>query len=70
MGIELMLNACNINLVAFNRFLYNGQLNGMVFGIFNIVVAASEVAVGLAIIIALHRRHKSTNVDDIDLLKW
>lgn len=70
MGIELMLNSVNINLVAFNHFLKPEVLSGYVFSIFVIVVAAAEVAVGLAIIISLYRHRKSTTVDDIDLLKW
>ena len=70
MGIELMLNSVNINLVAFNHFLKPEILTGHVFAIFVILVAASEVAVGLAIILSLYRHRKSTTVDDIDLLKW
>jgi NADH:ubiquinone oxidoreductase subunit K len=70
MGIELMLNSVNINLVAFNHFLKPDILVGHTFAIFVIAVAASEVAVGLAIILSLYRHRKSTTVDDIDLLKW
>ncbi|MGI9951058.1 NADH-quinone oxidoreductase subunit NuoK [Moorellaceae bacterium AZ2] len=70
MGIELMLNAVNINLVAFNRFLNPGEVTGQVFAIFVIVVAAAEVAVGLAIVINLYRRRLATNVDEADWLKW
>lgn len=70
MGIELMLNSVNINLVAFNHFLHPEALSGQAFAIFVIVVAAAEVAVGLAIILSLYRRRSSTAVDEIDLLKW
>lgn len=70
MGIELMLNSANINLVAFNHFTKPDVLVGHTFVIFVIAIAASEVAVGLAIILSLYRHKRSTTVDDIDLLKW
>ncbi|GFN23945.1 NADH-quinone oxidoreductase subunit NuoK [Thermanaeromonas sp. C210] len=70
MGIELMLNAVNINLVAFNRFLNPGEVTGQVFALFVIVVAAAEVAVGLAIVINLYRRRLATDVEEADWLKW
>lgn len=70
MGTEMMLNSVNINLVAFNRFLGPEKLTGQVFAIFIIVVAAAEVAIGLAILLTLYRNRKSTAVDDMDLLKW
>lgn len=70
MGIELMLNAVNINLVALNRFLWPDEFTGHVFAIFVIVVAAVEVAVGLAIVINIYRNRLSSNVDDFDWLKW
>ncbi|KKM11846.1 NADH dehydrogenase [Clostridiales bacterium PH28_bin88] len=70
MGIELMLNAVNINLVAFSRFLSPDALVGHVFAIFVIVVAAAEVAVGLAIVINIYRERLSTSVDDFDWMKW
>src|SRR5665648_695258 len=76
MSIELMLNAVNINFVAFNRFLWNQKidvhyvLTGHVSALFVIIVAASEVAVGLALIIAVYRNRKSTNVDEFNWLKW
>lgn len=70
MGIELILNSVNINLVAFNRFLAPSQLAGHVFAIFVIVVAAAEVAVGLAIVISIYRDRFSTEVDNLDWLKW
>lgn len=70
MGIELMLNAININLAAFNRFLNPDKVVGLVFAIFVIVVAAVEVAVGLAIVINLYRQRLNTSVDEADWLKW
>lgn len=68
LSIELMLNATNINFVAFSSYL--GNVAGQVFVFFTLTVAAAEVAVGLAIIIALYRHHSSINVDDFQLLKW
>lgn len=70
MGIELMLNAVNINLLAFNRFLTPDKMIGHVFAIFVIVVAAAEVAVGLALVINIYRDRSTTMVDDFDWLKW
>jgi NADH-quinone oxidoreductase subunit K len=67
MGIELMLNSANINFIAFSRQL--GDMAGQIFGIFTIVVAAGEVAVGLAIIIALFRNKDTINIDEIDIMK-
>jgi len=68
MSIELILNAVNLNLVAFSR-LYNG-LHGQIFSIFVITDAAAEAAVGLGILIAFFRNRETVNVDEIDLLKW
>lgn len=68
LSIELMLNATNINFVAFSHYLEN--ISGQVFVFFTLTVAAAEVAVGLAIIIALYRSKASINVDDFRLLKW
>jgi NADH-quinone oxidoreductase subunit K len=67
MSIELILNAVNLNLVAFSR-LYN--LDGQVFAIFVITVAAAEAAVGLGIVIAFFRNKETVNVDEVDLLKF
>ena len=67
MGLELMLNAANLALVAFSRF--NNHLNGQIMVFFIITVAAAEVAVGLAIIIALYRNRQSLNIDDLDSMK-
>lgn len=70
MGIELILNSVNINLVAYTKFLTPSHLAGQVFAIFIIVVAAAEVAVGLAIVISIYRDRLSTDVDNLDWLKW
>jgi len=68
MSIELILNAVNLNLVAFSGHLKS--LNGQVFAIFVITVAVAEAAVGLGILIALFRNKETVLVDEIDLLKW
>ena len=68
MSIELMLNAVNVNLVAFSAYLR--QLTGQVFALFVITVAAAEVGIGLAIVILIYRNRETINVDDIDLLRW
>ncbi|MGZ8614452.1 MAG: NADH-quinone oxidoreductase subunit NuoK [Actinomycetota bacterium] len=68
MAIELMLNAVNVNLVAFSSAL--GDLGGQVFALFVIAVAAAEVGIGLAIVILLFRTRESINVDEVNLLKW
>jgi len=70
MGIELMLNAVNINLVAFWRYLTPEAVTGQVFAVMAIAVGAAEVAIGLGLVIALYRRRKTVLTDEIDLLKW
>ncbi|PYX80978.1 MAG: NADH-quinone oxidoreductase subunit NuoK [Acidobacteria bacterium] len=67
MSIELILNAVNLNLVAFSRM---WGLQGQVFAIFVITDAAAEAAVGLGILIAFFRNKETVNVDEVDLLKW
>uniref|UniRef100_UPI004048EFCD NADH-quinone oxidoreductase subunit NuoK n=1 Tax=Candidatus Planktophila sp. TaxID=2175601 RepID=UPI004048EFCD len=67
MCIELMLNAGNLTLVTFSRI--NGDLNGQVVAFFTMVVAACEVVVGLAIIVAIYRSRRSASIDDASLLK-
>lgn len=67
MSLELMLNAANLTLVAFSRF--NNNLDGQLMAVFVVTVAASEVAVGLALIVALFRRRQTTDVKDIATLK-
>ncbi|MBA7468892.1 NADH-quinone oxidoreductase subunit K [subsurface metagenome] len=70
MSIEIMLNAINIALVAFSRYIVPSLLTGQIFTIFSITVAAAEVTVGLAIIIAIYRRRETIDVTKIDLMKW
>ena len=69
MGVELMLNTVNINLLAFWRYIKPEQMTGQVFAIFVLTVAAAEAAVGLALIISIYRTRKTINVDQIDLLQ-
>lgn len=69
MGIELMLNAVNINLVAFWRYIDPVKITGQIFAIFVFTVAAAEVAVGLALVIAIYRNRNTVVVEEIDLLK-
>jgi NADH-quinone oxidoreductase subunit K len=68
MSIELMLNAVNLTLISFSHYLHD--LRGQVFTLFIIAVAASEAAVGLALMIALYRGKATFNLDDVNLLKW
>jgi NADH-quinone oxidoreductase subunit K len=70
MAIELMLNAVNINLIAFWRYGTPAALTGQVFALFTITVAAAEAAVGLALVIAIFRSRRTINADEINLLKW
>jgi NADH-quinone oxidoreductase subunit K len=70
MGVELMLNAVNINLVAFWRYLKPENMAGQAFAAFVFVIAAAEAAVGLAIIISVYRARRSVIVEEVDLLKW
>jgi NADH:ubiquinone oxidoreductase subunit K len=70
MSIELMLNAVNINLVAFWRYKSPVDLSGQAFAVFVFVVAAAEAAVGLALIISIYRRRQSVIAEDVDLMKW
>ena len=70
MCIELMLNAVNITMVAFSRYIVPELLTGQVFAIFIIVVAAAEVAVGLAIILAIYRGLETIDATKINLMKW
>ena len=70
LGVELMLNAVNVNLVAFWRYGDLAQMAGQVFAIIVFAVAAAEVAVGLALIISVYRRRNTVIANDIDLMKW
>ena len=68
MSIELMLNAVNVNLVAFSQYLH--QLTGQIFALFVITVAAAEIGIGLAIVILIYRNRETINMDEVNLLKW
>ena len=74
MSIELILNAANLNFIAFSRYLQDtgnvNALSGQIFAVFIIVVAAAEAAIGLGIVIALYRNKETILLDEIDLLKW
>jgi NADH:ubiquinone oxidoreductase subunit K len=70
MSIEIMLNAVNIAMIAFSRFIVPSLLTGQVFAIFIMAVAAAEAAVGLAIIIAIYRSRETIEATRIDLMKW
>lgn len=70
MSIEIMLNAVNIAMVAFSRYVVPAMLTGQVFAIFIMVVAAAEAAVGLAIVIAIYRSRETIEATKIDLMKW
>jgi NADH-quinone oxidoreductase subunit K len=69
MSLELMLNAVNLNLVAFNGLLHRGALGGQMLTLFTITIAAAEATVGLALVVSLFRARRSVRVDEADLLK-
>jgi NADH-quinone oxidoreductase subunit K len=69
LSVELMLNAVNLNLVAFSKLGVNPSMTGQIFSLFNITVAAAEVAVGVALLIALYRNRATTDINEMDLLK-
>lgn len=70
MGVEIIFNAVNIAFVAFSRYVVPTLLTGQIFAIFIITVAAAEVALGLAIIIAIYRTRETVDATQIDLMKW
>ncbi len=70
LAVELMLNAVNINLIAFESYLQTPQAVGQVFSIFVITVAAAEVGIGLAIVLMIFRNRASANVDDFNLMRY
>jgi NADH-quinone oxidoreductase subunit K len=70
LSIELMLNAVNINLVAFSALFQQAGVAGQVFALFVITVAAAEVGVGLAIVILIYRNRQSVDLDELSLMKW
>lgn len=69
MSVELILNAVNINFVAFWRYTAPGDVAGQMFALTVIAIAAAEAAVGMAIVIAVYRRHRSAEVEELDILK-
>ena len=70
MSIELMLNAVNVVMVAFSRYITPQELTGQVFAIFIMTVAAAEVAVGLSIVISIYRNRQTVEVQEIDMMRW
>lgn len=70
MSIELLLNAVNLNLMAFSNFTDPAQIKGQIFTVFVITVAAAEAAVGLAIILAIYRNRNTIDMEQFNLLKW
>jgi len=70
MGIELMLNAANVNLVAFNKYVAPAALSGQVFALVVITLAACEAGVGLALVMAAYRNLETIHVDEINVMKW
>ena len=69
LSVELMLNAVNVNLVAFSRFGVNANITGQIFSVFTITVAAAEAAIGLALLMAVFRNKATINVNEIDIMK-
>lgn len=70
MSLELMFNAANINLVAFNKFISGDILSGQMFAIFIIVVAAAEATIGLAIVLLIYRNWRGIETDSYSVMKW
>jgi NAD(P)H-quinone oxidoreductase subunit 4L len=70
MSVELMLNAVNLNLMAFSNFLDSQDVKGQVFTIFVIAIAAAEAAIGLAIVLAIYRNRDTVDMEQFNLLKW
>lgn len=70
MSVELLLNAVNLNLVSFSNFLDGQNINGQVFTVFVITIAAAEAAVGLAIILSIYRNRETVDMEQFNLLKW
>lgn len=70
LSVELMLNAANINLVAFWRYLNPADISGQVFAAFVFAVAAAEAAVGIALILSIYRNRQTVIVEDVNILKW
>ena len=69
-SLELMLNSADLNFVIFNRFLYPGSMEGMVFTLFAIAIAAAETAIAIAIIVNIYRKLHSKEIDEVDKMKY
>lgn len=69
-SLELMLNSADLNFVIFNRFLYPGSMEGMVFTLFAIAIAAAETAIAIAIIVNIYRKLHSMEIDEVDKMKY
>ena len=69
-SLELMLNSADLNFVIFNRFLYPGSMEGMVFTLFAIAIAAAGTAIAIAIIVNIYRKLHSTEIDEVDKMKY
>jgi NADH:ubiquinone oxidoreductase subunit K len=70
LSIEIMLNACNLNLVAFSRYIAPSDLSGQIFAIFVMAIAAAEAAVGLALVLSIYRNMCSIDLDSFNIFKW
>lgn len=70
MSIEVMLNAVNLNLVAFNAMLASQRVVGQIFALFVITIAAAELGVGLAIVLLVYRNRATVSIDEVNLMKW
>lgn len=70
MSIELMLNAVNLNFLAFSNYLDSANIRGQVFAVFVITVAAAEAAVGLAIVLSIYRSRETVDMEEFNLLRW
>jgi len=70
LSVELMLNAANLNLVAFSKYVTPAAASGQMFALFIMAIGAAEVAVGLALILTIYKTMKSVNLDDLNLFRW
>jgi len=70
LSVEIMLNAANINLVAFSKYVTPAAASGQMFALFIMAIGAAEVAVGLALILTIYKTMKSVNLDDLNLFRW
>lgn len=70
LSVEIMLNAANLNLVAFSRYVTPNQISGQMFALFVMAIAAAEVAVGLALVLMIYRNMRSVNLDEFNIFKW